>query len=75
MKAKEIRSMTVEEIENKVTELQDKLFKQKIQKSLGQADNLFKIRTTKKDIARMKTILTEKARLENEKSRGKEREG
>ena len=30
---------------------------------------------TKKDIARMKTILTEKARLENEKSRGKEREG
>jgi large subunit ribosomal protein L29 len=60
MKAKEIRSMTVDEIENKLVELRDKLFKQKIQKSLGQADNPYKIRHTRRDIARMETILTEK---------------
>jgi large subunit ribosomal protein L29 len=59
MKAKEIRSMTVDEMENKLAELKDKLFKQKIQKSLGQADNPFKIKNTRKDIARIVTILSE----------------
>lgn len=60
MKAKEIRAMTADEIQNKLTELQDKLFKQKIQKSLGQADNPFKLKETRKDIAKLLTILTEK---------------
>ena len=74
MKAKEIRSMTVEEIEGKLDELNDKLFKQKIQKSLGQADNLYKLSHTKKDIARLKTILTEK-RLSDGKLGSKEKKG
>ena len=60
MKAKDIRSMTIDEIDGKLAELKDKLFKQKIQKSLGQADNPFKLKQTKKDIARLSTILTEK---------------
>lgn len=60
MKAKEIRSMTVDEIDNKIAELQDKLFKQRIQKSLGQTENPFKLRESRKDIARLKTILAEK---------------
>ncbi len=60
MKAKDIRSMTIDEIDGKLVELKDKLFKQKIQKSLGQADNPFKLKGTKKDIARLATILTEK---------------
>ncbi|MEN8154224.1 MAG: 50S ribosomal protein L29 [Acidobacteriota bacterium] len=60
MKAKEIKAMTVDEIENKLTELQDKLFKQKIQKSLGQTENPYKLRETRKDIAKLLTILTEK---------------
>ncbi len=66
MKAKEIRSMTVAEIESKIVELRDKLFKQKIQKSIGQTANLYAIRYTKKDIAKLLTILTEK-RSNNEK--------
>ena len=74
MKAKEIRSMTIDEIENKLTESKEKLFKQKIQKSLGQADNPYKIRTSKKDIARLITILAEK-RLENGEKRRKEKKG
>ena len=67
MKAKEIRSMTIEEIESKLTESQDKIFKQKIQKSLGQSENPYKIRDTRRDIARLKTILAEK-RLSDEKA-------
>lgn len=60
MKSKEIRSMTIDEIESKLTELQDKLFKQKIQKTLGQSENPFKIRNTRRDIARLITISAEK---------------
>jgi large subunit ribosomal protein L29 len=65
MKAKEIRSMTESEIKSKMEEFQDKLFKQKIQKSLGQTENPHKIRQTKKDIARLITILAEKKRSNN----------
>jgi large subunit ribosomal protein L29 len=60
MKPKEIKAMTVDEIESKLTEFQDKLFKQKVQKALGQSDNPFKIRDTRRDIARLKTILAQK---------------
>ena len=60
MKAKEIRSMTVDEIGHKLIELQDKLFKQKFQKALGQSENPYKTKNTKKDIAKMLTILAEK---------------
>jgi len=59
MKVKEIRSMAVNEMEIKLGELQDKLFKQKFQKSLGQAESPYKIRQTKRDIAKLMTILKE----------------
>ncbi len=60
MKPKEIRAMTVDEIESKIPEFQDKLFKQKVQKALGQSENPYKIRDTRRDIAKLKTILAEK---------------
>jgi len=59
MKTKEIRTMAVNEIESKLAELKDKLFKQKFQKTLGQAESPYKIRQTKRDIAKFMTILTE----------------
>ena len=71
MKPKEIRAMTADEIETKITELRDKLFKQTIQKSLGQADNPYKLRSTRRDIARLLTILKEK-RSENGNQNRKE---
>jgi large subunit ribosomal protein L29 len=74
MKAKEIRSMTVDEIESKITEFQDKIFKQRIQKSLGQSENPYKIRDTRRDIARLITILNEK-RLEDGQSKGNQKKG
>ncbi|MCP4156033.1 MAG: 50S ribosomal protein L29 [bacterium] len=68
MKPKEIRSMTVDEIEGKITEFQDKQFKQRIQKSLGQAENPYKLKSTRKDIARLVTILAEKKRSNDGKA-------
>ena len=59
MKVKEIRTMARNEIESKLSELKDKLFKQKFQKTLGQAESPYKIRQTKRDIAKIMTILTE----------------
>jgi len=72
MKAKDIRTMTVEEIESKLPELRDKLFKQKFQKVLGQSDNPHKIGHTRKDIARLLTILTEKRFYDGQQA-GKEK--
>jgi len=60
MKAKEIRNMTSEEILTKIGDLRDALFKLKMQKTIGQLDDLFKIRNTRHDIARCYTILAEK---------------
>jgi large subunit ribosomal protein L29 len=64
MKPKEIRSMTRVEIETKIGDLQDKLFKQRVQKSLGQSENPYKLRETRRDIARLKTISAEMKREE-----------
>ena len=73
MKIKDIRAMAANEIESKLAELKDKLFKQKFQKTLGQSESPFKIRQTKRDIAKFLTILNE-MRSQNgkdaEKSKG-----
>ena len=71
MKIKDIRSMTHDEIENKLVELQDKLFKQKIQKSIGQSDNPYKLRNTRRDIARLLTIIGEKRTNDEKQDRKK----
>jgi large subunit ribosomal protein L29 len=62
MKASEIRELAQEELENKESELKDKLFKLKFQHSLGQLENTMKLKHIKKDIARIKVVLREKNR-------------
>jgi large subunit ribosomal protein L29 len=61
MKATEIRELSDEELKNKESELKDQLFKLKFQHALGQLENTVKMKNVKKDIARIKTILTEKS--------------
>ncbi|MBI3931825.1 MAG: 50S ribosomal protein L29 [Acidobacteria bacterium] len=61
MKAEKVREMGVDELRGKEKELQEQLFRLRFQKSLGQLDNALKIRETRRDIARVKTILKEKA--------------
>lgn len=60
MKARDLRELTDDELVNKETELKDQLFKLKFQHALGQLENAMKMKSVKKDIARIKTILGEK---------------
>jgi large subunit ribosomal protein L29 len=61
MKASEIRELSDDELQNKETELKDQLFKLKFQHALGQLENAVKMKNVKRDIARIKTIKTEKS--------------
>ena len=60
MKAKEIRQMTVEELNAKLKELKSELFNLRFQHAVNQLENPHKIADVKKDIARVMTILHEK---------------
>jgi large subunit ribosomal protein L29 len=60
MKAKEIRALATEELVAKCKELKEELFNLKFQLSLGQLTNTAKIREVRREIARIKTVLTER---------------
>ena len=60
MKASEIRDLGAEEIQQKVADLKETLFNLRFQHESGQLENPKKIGATKKDLARLKTILNEK---------------
>ena len=59
MKASEIRSMNAEQLNEKLTGLKKDLFYLRMQHATTQLDNPLKIRETKHDIARVKTVLRE----------------
>ena len=59
MKAKELRAMSVADLEAKVSELKKDLFFLRMQHATNQLDNPVKIAAVKKDIARIKTIIRE----------------
>ena len=60
MKAKELRAMSVADLEAKVSELKKDLFFLRMQHATNQLDNPVKIAAVKKDIARINTIIREK---------------
>ncbi len=62
MKADKVRNLTEEELRHQERELADQLFKLKFQLNMGQTESLKKIRGLRKDIARVKTIMGERAR-------------
>ena len=59
MKAKELRETDIKELDEKVTSLRQELFNLRFQKAAGQLGNTAIIGKTKKDLARVKTILNE----------------
>jgi large subunit ribosomal protein L29 len=61
MKAQEVREMGVDELRAREKELDDQLFRMRIQKSMGQLEAPVKVRGLRRDLARIKTILREKA--------------
>jgi large subunit ribosomal protein L29 len=61
MKAKELRELTVEELENELRQSSEALFNLRMQAASGQQiDNVKRFRQVRADIARVHTVLTEK---------------
>jgi large subunit ribosomal protein L29 len=62
MKAVELRDLDVETLHLKSRELDDQLFRMRIQKSMGQLEAPGKLRSVRRELARVKTVLKEKAK-------------
>jgi large subunit ribosomal protein L29 len=60
MKAHKIRELDSDELRKQSKEIPEQMFRLKFQMSMGQADGLTKVRTLKKDRARMLTVLRER---------------
>ena len=60
MKATEARAMTVEQLNEKLASLKKDLFFLRMQHATNQLDNPLKLAETKRDIARVKTVIREK---------------
>jgi large subunit ribosomal protein L29 len=60
MKPAKVREMNEDELKAKQRELQEQLFRLRVQKSIGQLDNGIKLRQTRREIAQVQTVLREK---------------
>ena len=60
MNAKELREMTIEDLNKKLGELKEELFNLRLQLAINQLDKPHKITEVKHDIARVMTVLREK---------------
>jgi large subunit ribosomal protein L29 len=60
MTAKEIRDLSVTEIETKLREAREQLLQLRLRKNTGQVEKTHEIRGLRKDIARLETVLTSK---------------
>ena len=61
MDVKELRGLTPDELAEKAGQLKQELFNLRFQRATGRIENLMRIRQTRRDIARIKTIMQEKA--------------
>lgn len=62
MKARELKELSEEQLKSKLAELNLNLFNHRFTAKTGHLENPSVIRQTRKDIARIKTILTEKVK-------------
>ena len=60
MKVAEVRDLAVDELRQREKDLDDQLFRLRIQKSMGQLEAAHKVTSVRRDLARVKTVLTEK---------------
>ena len=59
MKASEIKEMSLDEMRRKIGDLKEELFNLRFQHEIGQLENPQRMKQTKKDIARINTIMRE----------------
>lgn len=62
MRAEEIRELSADEIKSKVADLEEERFRLRFRSATEQLENPLRLRTIRKDIARLKTVLTERER-------------
>ncbi len=60
MKVGDIRELSVDDLRGREKDLDDQLFRLRIQKSMGQLEAPAKLRGLRRDLARIKTILRER---------------
>lgn len=60
MKTTELRELTKEELQQKLADFREELFNLRFQKALNQLENQNRVKDVKRDVARIKTILTER---------------
>ena len=61
MRASEIRDLNLDEMNQKVSDLKEELFNLRFQHEIGQLENPQRMKETKRDIARLKSIIREVA--------------
>ena len=61
MKAKELRELTPAELDNKLREVRNEYFGARVRFATGQLENTAKLRTLRRDVARLETVLRERA--------------
>ena len=66
MRADEIRELSVDDIKARVTELQEERFRLRFRSATETLENPLRLRTIRKDIARLKTVLGERERSRND---------
>lgn len=62
MKSQEIRDLSPQELEDRIAELEEEMFRLRLQNQTGQLDNPLRVRMARRDLARCKTIRNEAAR-------------
>ena len=60
MKVAEFRDLQVDELRQREKDMDDQLFRLRIQKSMGQLEAAHKLKSLRRDLARVKTVLREK---------------
>jgi large subunit ribosomal protein L29 len=60
MKVMEIRDLGVDELRQREKDMDDQVFRLRIQKSMGQSEAAQKLKALRRDLARVKTVLREK---------------
>jgi large subunit ribosomal protein L29 len=60
MKASELRDLGVDDLSARERDLADQLFRMRIQKSMGQLEAPEKMKTVRRDLARVKTVMRQK---------------
>ena len=61
MKAEDLRSKTIDELTDNLNDLSKEAFNLRFQQASGQLENTARIRVVRRDIARIKTILNQRA--------------